>query len=113
MNEPNAVELILELHKADKEAVIGDRVWKRVLDAHWTFWVNGNPETGKGGTDDLHDIPPYDCYVEFNGWPAGLFSIVTGEGCLAAGSLANYDSFCQGLKKAIEEKRHEETRNQR
>jgi len=32
-------------------------------------------------------VPPFNCYVEFNGWPAGVFNPF--GGIIAAGELAN------------------------
>jgi hypothetical protein len=72
--------------------------WNRKIDDNWEIWVNGHREPKPGPPDVL--VQPFNCYVEFNGWPAGSFSPV--EGCLAAGSLANEETFAEALKKVIE-----------
>ena len=98
--EENAVTLILDLHNADKEPVIGGRVWYRKLDERWEFWVNLNMEPAPvDGADTA--IQAGDVYVKFNGWPAGIFSIITGDGCFAAGEAASPDAFCDALRAAI------------
>ena len=101
--EENACTLILDLHKADKEPVIKDRIWYRKLDERWEFWVNGNMNTAPVNT--VHgveaEINAGDVYVKFNGWPAGIFSIITGEGVIAAGDAANMDVFCDALRVAV------------
>jgi hypothetical protein len=94
----NALGLILDLHAADAEPVIGGRVWHRVLDDKWEFWVSGM--LGPAKCDGNTNIDPGDCYVKFNGWPAGVISMFTGEGCIAAGSMANIETFCEALRKA-------------
>lgn len=101
----DARKLICDLHEQDAGPSIGKLpgLWKRVIDSRWTIWVNGHMEPLPGGDSGDLLIPPGDCYVEYNGWPAGSFSMITGEGVLAAGSLANYDSFCKALQKAVQE----------
>jgi hypothetical protein len=77
-------------------------LWYRKLDDQWEIWVNGQKEPLR--TEHGMSIDPYDCYVQFNGWPAGLFSIPTGEGCISAGGLANYETFCDALERAAQPK---------
>lgn len=100
---PNAVELICQLHKLDKAVPIGRllKPWHRKIDERWQIWVNGQMKPQKGGPGGDIDIHPGDCYVEYNGWPAGSFSMIHGEGLLAAGSEANYQTFCDALQSAI------------
>lgn len=78
----------------------GGSVWYRKLDERWEFWVNLNMEPAPvDGADTA--IQAGDVYVKFNGWPAGIFSIITGEGCFAAGEAASPDAFCDALRAAI------------
>jgi hypothetical protein len=102
MPERNAIELILDLHKADGGPPISELpgLWERKLDERWTIWVNGHMEVVC--TEAGVEVEPGDCYAEFNGWPALLVSIVAGDGVIAAGLIANYDSFCEALRAAIE-----------
>ena len=74
-------------------------LWHRKLDEHWAIWVNGKTTTQS--TPDGAAVDPFHCYVEFNGWPAGILSVPTGQGAIAAGKLANYETFCDALKAAI------------
>ena len=52
------------------------RLWHRRLDDQWEFWINGHMEP-QGGEEIAQKLAPGECYVKFNGWPAGLFSIIT------------------------------------
>lgn len=109
MNE-NACSLILDLHKHDGTLPISKLpgLWKRKLDERWTFWVNGHMdgprkvEDGDQGGQGF-EVHPGDVFVEFNGWPAGSFSLITGEGIIAAGAAANYETFCDALRGALAE----------
>ena len=102
--KPDARELIFEIHKRDGIPGIGKLpgLWERTLDSRWKFWVNGHMETLKtlGKETPVH---PGDCYVEFNGWPAGIFSLITGEGVICAGTEGNYENFCKALRAAVKE----------
>lgn len=99
----SSIQLILDLHKADGAIPVGemDGLWNRKLSDEWEIWVNGQLGTMK--TPEGVDVGPGDCYVEFNGWPTGIFSLITGEGEIAAGSIANYDTFCLALREAATE----------
>ena len=71
--------------------------WERQIDPHWWISVNGHTEEKKnshGGT-----VPPFNCVVEFNGWPAGLFNPY--GGLIAAGELANEETFAAAVKAEI------------
>lgn len=71
--------------------------WEYQIDEHWFIAVNGHkaPTKTKGGVE----VEPYNCYVEFNGWPAGLFTPF--GGAIAAGEAANEDAFIKALDEAI------------
>ena len=72
--------------------------WRYRVDEHWFIVVNGTKESIKYGKSKI-PIPPVNCWVEFNGWPAGLFDPF--GGIMAAGSMANEDSFINALKRRI------------
>ena len=103
--EQDARELIFALHEHDGTAPISKLpgLWNRKLNQQWETWINGHMEPltaespdGCGGMK----VQPGDCYVEFNGWPAGSFSVITGEGIIAAGAAGNYETFCDALREA-------------
>lgn len=86
---------------ATGQAPIKDKVWKVRLDDHWEFAVSGMKEpqiVRMEGSDTEHTLDPFHAYVEFNGWPAGVFSPYGGS--FAAGEMANEQTFCEALKKA-------------
>lgn len=66
------------------------------VDEHWTVFVNGSdaPVTHHGC-----EVPRFHMYVEFNGFPAGLFSPY--GGIIAGGSAANEDTFIAAIEAAI------------
>jgi hypothetical protein len=72
--------------------------WRHAVDEHWTIVLNGHEH------DQKHEgvtVPPFHCYVEFNGFPAGLFHPVAG-GLIAAGSAVNETTFLAALRAALE-----------
>ena len=76
--------------------------WERKIDEHWWIAVNGHRDErlcSKGGK-----VPPFNCYVEFNGWPAGLFDPF--DGIIAAGGLANEETFAAALEAEIARSQH-------
>lgn len=73
--------------------------WEHQVDEHWHIAINGHHtdrQTTRGNT-----VPPFHCYIEFNGFPAGL--ITPYNGIIAAGSAANEDSFIAALRSATEQ----------
>ena len=68
------------------------------VDEHWWIAVNGHAEMV--ACSNGPEVPPYSAYVEFNGWPAGIFNRAGGQ--FVAGSLANEDAFIAAMEKAIE-----------
>jgi hypothetical protein len=68
-------------------------VWECKVDEHWTIVVNGHKE--KKQWHDI-EIAPFHCYVEFNGFPAGIFS--PRGGSIAAGELANEETFINAVR---------------
>ena len=97
----DAVQLILDLWKHDGIEPLSKLpgLWERKLDDRWTLWVNGHGDAMPTKPDGGFKLEPYCVYVEFNGWPWGNFAI-TGQGCIGAGALANYETFCDALRRA-------------
>ena len=65
----------------------------------WAIWMNAHTDTRKGGPTGDIEVPPFHCYVEFNGWPAGLIN--PRGGVIAAGAAANEDSFIAAIEAII------------
>jgi hypothetical protein len=75
-----------------------DGCWERDLDGAWFFAVNGHQHEiacSKGAA-----VPPFHVYLEFNGWPAGIFS--PRGGVIAAGEAANEGTFIEAVNAAIQ-----------
>jgi hypothetical protein len=72
--------------------------WEHQVDENWRIAVNGHRDPRN--TSDGLTVPPFECYVEFNGWPAGFINPF--GGVLAAGAAANEDTFIQAVRDAIE-----------
>jgi len=71
--------------------------WEHKIDEHWSIAINGNSAAKK--TSKGIEVMPYHCYVEFNGWPAGVISAFGGIFC--AGSLANEDTFIKAIQQSL------------
>ena len=91
--------LICELAEKDKVGPLNKLpgLWVRDLDEQWTLVANGHqrPLEHNGVA-----VPPFHFSVEFNGWPAGMFDAY--DGCIAAGSAANEETFIAALERAIQ-----------
>ena len=70
--------------------------WEHQVDEQWWIAVNGRSEAVECSRG--FKIDPFDCYIEYNGWPAG--SINPGGGIIAAGEGANEDTFIEALQKS-------------
>lgn len=68
--------------------------WENQVNEQWWIAVNGHQEN-KLCSKNI-DVPPFTCYVEFNGWPAGYINPY--GGVLAAGTAANEETFVAALK---------------
>lgn len=68
--------------------------WEWDIDGVWWLAINGHREPMACSHGNA--VPPFHAYVEFNGWPAGIFSPSGGE--FVAGSAGNEDSFIAALK---------------
>lgn len=65
-------------------------LWENQIDEHWKIKCNGHKET-------IDNVPALCWSIEFNGWPAGILSVM-GDGVICAGSEGN----AENLQKAIE-----------
>lgn len=72
--------------------------WEYQIDDQWWIAVNGHSEAIECSTGSKVD--PFNCYVQYNGWPAGLFDPYGGT--IAAGTGANEDNFIAAIKAAID-----------
>lgn len=75
--------------------------WEHQVDDNWWIAINGHGDDKKCSKGP--NVKPYCCYVEFNGFPAGLLNPY--GGAIAAGIVANEDAFISALQKAIERAR--------
>lgn len=71
--------------------------WERQIGEHWWIAVNGHKD--KVACSKGAEVPPFNCYVEFNGWPAGLFDPM--NGIIAAGEAANEETFAAAIEAEI------------
>src|SRR4051812_42178304 len=68
--------------------------WEAKIDEQWWIAVNAHNvsvECSKG-----FDVQPFSAYIEYNGFPAGEVS--PSGGVIAAGDVANEDTFIAALK---------------
>lgn len=72
--------------------------WEHQIDSQWWIACNGHDEKKKCSREA--EVDPFSIYVEFNGWPAGIFNPF--GGVIAAGAAANEDTFIAAVKKATE-----------
>lgn len=70
--------------------------WEHQIDSRWWIAVNGRSEPTKCTHGPM--VQPYQCYIEFNGFPAGIIDPY--GGCIAAGEVANEDSFVEAVEAA-------------
>ena len=77
--------------------------WEYRIDEQWEIAVNGQAVV----TRCSHgvEIDPFYCYVQFNGWPAGVLS--PAGGMMAAGSSANEEELMAALDRAIAKKKEQ------
>ena len=71
--------------------------WEHAIDGTWWIALNGHAEPtecSRGAS-----VPPYEMYVECNGWPAGILS--PGDGVIAAGEGANEDTLIAAIDAAL------------
>lgn len=100
MSEKEPLFLLLaKLAKKDGASPLNKHkgCWERQIDKHWWVAVNGHKEPVKCSKGP--NVPPFNCYVDFNGWPAGLFDPV--NGLMAAGDAANEETFAAAIEAEI------------
>lgn len=100
MTAPLALVRMAELGIADGVAPVRG-LWHRRVDERWTITLNGSGEALADPDNDGIEIPAYNAYVTYNGWPAGI--IGPHGGVLAAGAAANEDTLITALEHAIRE----------
>jgi hypothetical protein len=67
--------------------------WERQI-GEWCIAINGHRDKRKCSHGP--SVPPFNCYCEFNGWPAGIFDPI--GGVIAAGEAANEDTFAAAIE---------------
>jgi hypothetical protein len=70
--------------------------WEHQIDDQWWIAMNGHKKPTKCSAGAT--VPPFEMYVQFNGWPAGV--VAPNGGIIAAGELANEDTFIAAVKAA-------------
>jgi hypothetical protein len=76
-----------------------DGCWEHQVDDTWFIAMNGHKEKQVLKGREIA-IEPYTVYVQYNGWPAGLFDYYGGT--IAAGEGANENTFIAALVAAKE-----------
>lgn len=71
--------------------------WEYRIDERWQVAVNGHTEPRKCSHGPM--VGPFECYVQYNGWPAGILTPC--GGIIAAGECANEDTFIAAIEAAI------------
>lgn len=69
------------------------------VNQQWWFAVNGHREPMKCSKDV--EVLPFNIYLEYNGWPAGM--VGPDGGVIAAGSEASEDDLIKALKEKDDE----------
>ena len=75
--------------------------WQHHVDEKWWIALNGHkkqmPASSENGMSSIqpYEVDPFHCYVEYNGWLAGV--ITPTGGIFSAGSEANEDSLIDAL----------------
>lgn len=89
---------LLDIGPAGK--TIKGSVWdsRDLLGKQWRCWINATDQGQKVG-NCTQEIRPFEMYVEFNGWPAGI--VDPHDGVIAAGEEANVFTFRDAVKRAI------------
>ena len=72
--------------------------WEHQVDEQWHISLNGHQEPVRCSAGV--EVPPFHCYVQYNGWPAGV--IEPGGGCLVGSGLPgeNEKAFIEALRAA-------------
>ena len=93
--------LLAKLAEKDGVAPINRHTgcWERQIGEHWWIAVNGHKD--KISCSKGPEVEPFHCYVEFNGWPAGIFNPM--NGIIACGYAANEDAFAAAIETELSE----------
>jgi hypothetical protein len=73
--------------------------WELAIDDRWKIAVNGH-KTPMLCSLSEKPIAPFNCLIEYNGFPAGY--IYPRGGIIAAGTAANEDTFIKAVRTRIE-----------
>ena len=65
-------------------------LWENKINNQWTIKCNGH-------TEDIQGVPPFSWYIEYNGWPAGILSIL-GDWAIPAVNGLNEESLHKAIK---------------
>lgn len=76
--------------------------WECQIDRQWRVAVNGHHEPRHCSFSNVA-IDPFHCYIEFNGWPAGIMT--PAGGTIAAGAAANEDTFIAAMRARLEQEK--------
>jgi len=71
--------------------------WERKIGPEWWIAINGHDEAQRCSRGV--NVSFGHCYVEYNGFPAGLMTPY--GGVIAAGRIANEESFAEALQKEL------------
>jgi hypothetical protein len=102
-----AFGVIAELGIAAGAAPINrfNNCWEFQVDDQWWIAMNGHqtprPASSENGASAKvpFSVDPFYCYIEYNGWPAGLICPLGGT--IAAGIGANEDTFIAAIRARI------------
>ena len=73
-------------------------LWEVQIDEHWFIALNPHEKTLESSHGPK--VKFGQCYVEFNGWPAGI--LYPEGGIIAAGAIANEQTLIAALKEAMQ-----------
>lgn len=76
--------MVMAMYTGAKNLNAHPGLWEKKIDDTWHIKCNGHPE-------DLGGVPGLSWYIEYNGWPAGVMSVL-GEGVLCAGEGGNEEN---------------------
>ena len=97
MSEKEPIFILLaKLAEKDGAAHINNLpgCWERQIGKHWWVAINAHGEAKK--CTKGAEVEPINCYVEFNGWPAGVFTPF--GGVIAAGDAANEETLTSAIE---------------
>lgn len=69
-------------------------LWVKAVDDNWTIKCNGHDK-------EIEKVPPFSWFIEYNGWPAGILTVM-GDGFLCAGENGNETNLKKALEKAMQ-----------